>query len=251
MRDFYDGVNTTEIFRPVSPSVYRRSLFPTSPRKPHYQSQNFDRFPLLMDQIPLTGLDLDRHFPPLPKSRGQMHYKASLVPRQEYSSTDLVIIHDLGIPAGFGGPEWNTTSRNRIKVVAMALDNEKYNLGFGVTSRQIKTGEWFLVSPEQVPSVEALQGFLHDHGFSGNAALIFPGAGVACKTFSDFLHLAEGHGVVMAVMNAPNPASQEDEVGIWMACGPPEVRKSYVKWAGDSPTEEFFPREDIWGPLGN
>jgi hypothetical protein len=70
---------------------------------------------------------------------------------------------------------------------------------------------------------------------------------VPYKRYTDFAELLEGQDVVIAVLSPPK--STNPGVGIWMACGPSEVCTDYEKWAKDSPTEEFFPRVDIWGQL--
>lgn len=164
MRDFYDAVNTTEVYQPVSPSVYRRNLFPVSPKKPRHRPSTLDRLPARMDPVTLNGFDLDRHFPSLPSPQSDTSHEASSVPHDEGTSTDVVIIHDFGLPVGFGGLGWNSTPHKFVRIVTIVLDNEEHTLELGASARHIKTGEWFLVAPEQIASVEVDQCHHHTQG---------------------------------------------------------------------------------------
>ena len=144
MRDFYKTSTNSGVFEPVSPAVYRRSLFPpTSPQKKRHQPHRVAEGPQYrMSRIDPSGLDLHRHFPPV-KSLRLRDVESN------NSKAEIAFLNDLTIHASPAGHGWNCTPRQLVKVLVILNPRTLTD-----PARSNLSGFWFTVQSDDIPTVE-------------------------------------------------------------------------------------------------
>lgn len=144
MRDFYKASTNSGVFEPVSPAVYRRSLFPpTSPQKKRHQSHKVTEVSQhRMSRIDPSGLDLHRHFPPVKSLRLRDDDSND-------SKAEIAFLSDLTIHASPAGHGWNCTPRQLVKVLVILNPRTLTD-----PTRSNLSGFWFTVQSNDIPTVE-------------------------------------------------------------------------------------------------